>query len=99
MEEHGQAGVLDLEDEDDQYARLVVVMRALRRVFPYIYIEEIDRFAPLADELDLRPSDFVRVMAAITEQTGLTVPERDYPLVTTLDGLEQYLKSRVTSSA
>ena len=73
-----------------------VVVRALRSVFPHIDIEEINRFEPLADEIDLASDDFTRLMAAVAAEIGVMVPVEDYPLVATLDGLEQYLKLRVS---
>ena len=82
--------------EHDQYVMWRVVVRALRCVFPYIDIEEINRFEPLADEIDLTSDDFTRLMAAITAEIGVVVREEDYPLVATLDGLEQYLKLQVS---
>jgi acyl carrier protein len=101
MEGLKEPDILTQDDADDddggEYAMWLVVVRALRRVFPYVDIEEINRFEPLQDELDLNSSDFVQLMAAVTEQTGLVVAEQDYPIVSTLDGLEHYLKSRVMS--
>ena len=82
--------------EHDRYEMWRVVVRALRSVFPYIDIEEINRFEPLADEIDLASDDFTRLMAAVAAEVGVVVPEEDYPLVATLDGLEQYLKLRVS---
>ena len=84
-------------DEHDRYAMWRVVVRALCSVSPYIDIEEINRFEPLADEIDLTSDDFAQLMAAVTAEIGVVVPEEDYPLVATLDGLEQYLKLRVSS--
>ena len=46
---------------------------------------------------DLTAEDFTQVMASVEEQTGLVVPEDDYPLLATLAGLEQYLKMRVAA--
>lgn len=66
---------------------------------PYIDIEEINRFESLQDEADLDTSDWINLMAAVTEQTGLVVPEQDYPLVETFDGLEKYLAARKLSRA
>jgi hypothetical protein len=51
----------------------------------------------LSDEIDLDASAFACVMDSVTEQTGIAIPEGDYPLVDTLDGLDRYLKSRVLS--
>ena len=66
-------------------------------VLPYIDIEEINRFEPLADEIALTSDDFTHLMAAVSEQAGVVVREEDYPLVATLDGLEQYLNLRTAS--
>lgn len=77
----------------------LVVVRALRSMFPYIDVEEISRFEPLQDELDLTPSDFGRLMAAVSDQAKLEVPVRDYPLVSTLDDLEHYVASNADASA
>jgi acyl carrier protein len=85
------------DDGDDEDAARLVVVKALRSVVPYIDIEEINRFEPLQDEADLDASDWMHLMAAITEQTGVVVPERDYPLVDTFDSLEQYLAAQKLS--
>ena len=97
--EQPEVVTVDHDDEDDEYAMWLVVVRALRDAFPYIDIEEINRFEPLEDEIDLTAEDFTQVMASVEEQTGLVVPEEDYPLLGTLDGLEQYLKMRVAPLA
>ena len=67
----------------------------MRRLFPDLDIEDVSRFEPLQDELELTMADFVRLMVAVTEQTGVVVPKREYPLVSTLDDLEHYLASRL----
>jgi acyl carrier protein len=56
----------------------------------------ITRIAPDVDverrgELDLDSMDFLNVLAAIAERTGIEVPERDYPQVATFCGLVDYL--------
>jgi hypothetical protein len=48
----------------------------------------------LQDELDLDSMDFLNLMVGIHEQTGVEVPERDYPKVAHLDGLLDYLVAR-----
>jgi len=37
-------------------------------------------------------------MTAVADESGIRVPENDYPLVGTLDGLERYLIERVSPS-
>lgn len=85
------------DDGDDEYAAWLVVVKALRSVVPNIDIEDINRFEPLQGEAELDTSDWMRLMAAVTEQTGVYVPEQDYPLVDTFDGLKQYLAARKLS--
>ena len=70
------------------------VVRSLRRIVPYIDVEDIDRAALIQDEADLDPLDLVHLMAAVAEETGVLVPERDYPLVATLDSLVDYVARR-----
>ena len=81
----------------DEYATWLVVVKALRSVVPHIDIEDINRYEPLQDEADLDTSDWMDLMAAVTEETGVVVPEQDYPLVDTFDGLEQYLAAEMLS--
>ena len=81
-------------DGAEEYAAWLVVVKALRSVVPHIDIEDINRYEPLQDEADLDTSDWMQLMAAVTEQTGVVVPEQDYPLVDTFDGLEQYLAAQ-----
>jgi acyl carrier protein len=39
--------------------------------------------------------DFLNVVTAIAERTGVEVPERDYPKLVTLDGFTAYLAERM----
>ena len=85
-------------DADAAFDPWLVVVRAMRGLFPYLDIEDVSRFEPLQDELELTMADFARLMAAVAEQTGVVVPKREYPLVSTLDDLEHYLASRLLSA-
>ena len=76
------------DDGAEEYAAWLVVVKALRSVVPHIDIEDINRYQPLQDEADLDTADWMQLMATVTEQTGVVVPEEDYPLVDTFDGLE-----------
>lgn len=70
-----------------------VISRSLRRIAPEADLASVDGTAPLQDELDLDSMDFLNLMIAIYEQTGVEIPERDYPSVAHLDGLIDYLAS------
>ena len=45
----------------------------------------------LQEELDLDSMDFLNFVAAILDETGIDVPERDYPQLQSLDGCARYL--------
>jgi acyl carrier protein len=68
-----------------------VVIRALTQVAPEIDPAAIDPAADLADELDIDSMDFLNVVVAVHEQTGIEIPERDYAKLSTLDDAVSYL--------
>lgn len=68
-----------------------VIANALRRVAPEADLDEVRADKALQDELDLDSMDFLNLMVGIHEQTGVEVPERDYPAVAHLQGLVDYL--------
>lgn len=67
------------------------VRDAIRRVAPDVEPDDI------ADDVDFRldagldSMDFLNVLAAIAEVTGVEVPEQDYPSITTIAALATYL--------
>ncbi|MGY6502594.1 MAG: acyl carrier protein [Acidimicrobiales bacterium] len=72
---------------------LSVITTALGGIAPEADLTTVDPDEPLQDELDLDSMDFLNLMVAIAERTGIEVPERDYPMVSTLAGLTTYLVS------
>jgi len=48
----------------------------------------------LRDALDLDSMDFLNFVIALHEQTGIDIPEPDYPKLRTLDGAVSYLARR-----
>jgi len=68
-----------------------VVTGALTQVAPEIDPEALDPAADLSEQLDLDSMDFLNVIVAIHEQTGIEIPERDYPKLATLDDAVAYL--------
>jgi acyl carrier protein len=45
----------------------------------------------MRDALDIDSVDFLRFVAALHEQTGVDIPERDYPMVSTVARCVEYL--------
>lgn len=73
---------------EDPYALLV---RLLHRIAPEIDLEAVDRAAPLQDVADLDSMDFLNLMSALYAETGIEVPEHEYPAVASIDGFVDYV--------
>jgi acyl carrier protein len=70
-----------------------VVIAALTEVAPDVDPAAIDPDTDLADQLDIDSMDFLNVIVAINERTGIEVPERDYPKLSTLNDAVAYLEA------
>lgn len=69
----------------------VLLAHLLRRIAPEVSLEEIDPAAPLQEAMDLDSMDFLNLVTALHEETGIEVPERDYPSLSTVDGFIAYV--------
>ena len=68
-----------------------IVLRALTDVAPDIDPAAIDPEMALTDELDIDSMDFLNIVVSIHDQTGVEIPERDYPKLSTLNDAVAYL--------
>jgi acyl carrier protein len=68
-----------------------VVIGALTEVAPEIDPGAIDPDTDLTEQVDIDSMDFLNVIVAINEQTGIEIPERDYPKLSTLSNAVAYL--------
>ncbi len=70
-----------------------LILAAVAAVAPELEPElaELDPDADFWIELELDSMDHLAIMARLSEQTGLEIPEHDYPRLTTLNGLRDYL--------
>ncbi len=68
-----------------------VVIDALTGVAPDVDPEALDPEGDLAEQFDIDSMDFLNVIVAIDERTGIEIPERDYPRLSTLDDAVAYL--------
>jgi acyl carrier protein len=48
----------------------------------------------LQEDLELDSMDVLNVMAALSDRTGVDIPEADYPMLATLGGAADYLATR-----
>jgi acyl carrier protein len=72
-----------------------VVLRALGNIAPEAELDQIDPAVDLRDQLDLDSMDILNIMIGIHEETGVDIPEADYPQMASLDGCIAYLRSRL----
>ncbi len=70
----------------------------LRDIAPEVDPRDLDPGADLRDELDLDSMDMLTLIAGIERELGVTVPERDYPQVRTLDGAVAYVEAHRTAT-
>jgi acyl carrier protein len=68
-----------------------VVLASIRQVAPDADLTEIDPGEDLFELLELDSMDTLNIATVIEEQTGISIPERDYPKVRSLDQFIAYL--------
>ena len=67
------------------------VRAAISHVAPDVDAEEIPDDADFVDHAALDSMDFLAVITAVEQRTGIGVPELDYPSVTTIADFAAYL--------
>lgn len=65
--------------------------RLLRGIAPEVDLAGVDTSAPLQDVLELDSMDVLNLVTALAEETGIDVPERDYPALASIDGFVSYV--------
>ena len=68
-----------------------IVISVLTDVAPDVAPETIDPDAEFAEQLDIDSMDFLNIVVAIHDRTGIEIPERDYPKLATLSDAVSYL--------
>jgi acyl carrier protein len=68
-----------------------LLSRLLARIAPEIDLAEVDPTAQMQEAMDLDSMDFLRLITALHDETGIEVPEHDYPAVSTIDGFAAYV--------
>jgi acyl carrier protein len=72
----------------------VLVESVLHRVAPEIALGDVSDGDDLQADLDLDSMDFLNFVIGLHDETGIDIPERDYPLVATIGGCVRYLDER-----
>ena len=71
-----------------------LLAQLLHRIAPEVGVHELRPDALLQEELDLDSMDFLQLVTALHEATGIDVPERDYPQLATVEGFAAYVAVR-----
>ena len=83
---------------NDTEARAAIAS-ALAGIAPEVDLAVIDPSARLRDEIDLDSLDFLNLVQALHDSTGIDIPEADYPHVESLTELTQYLVAHAERTA
>lgn len=65
----------------------------LREIAPEANLDDVAEGETLQEALDLDSIDFLNFVTGLAEATGLEIPERDYPQLSTVEGCIGYLTS------
>jgi acyl carrier protein len=76
----------------------VAVIDSLKRVAPEADSATLDPKVEFRDQLDIDSMDFLTFVIGLHESTGIDIPERDYPKLSSLDGAVEYLAARVPAA-
>lgn len=68
-----------------------LLARLLHGIAPEVDLDGLDPAAPLQEEAELDSMDFLNLVSALYDETGIEVPERDYPRVASVDGFVAYV--------
>ena len=75
-----------------QEQALAHIQAALADIAPEVELEDIESDEPFREEADIDSMDFLKMVTALEDATGVSIPEADYPKVNTLDELVNYLR-------
>ena len=68
-----------------------LVISVVCQIAPDVDPAVIDPDADLVEQLDIDSMDFLNIVVEINARTGIEIPERDYPKLSTLNDAVGYL--------
>ena len=68
-----------------------LIRSTLHQVAPEADLAQVGPGETLQEALDLDSIDFLNFVVGLNEATGIDIPERDYPQLSTLEGCVGYL--------
>lgn len=76
-----------------------LLLRALGEVAPEVAVEAIDPALPLREQFDPDSLDFLNLVAALSDELGIDIPQRDYGSLDTPERATAYIGRIATSAA
>lgn len=70
-----------------------IIAKLIRQIAPEVEMESVDPDLDLRRAVDLDSLDFQSLVESVARDTGVEIPEVDYPQVRTLSGLSAYVAS------
>ena len=70
------------------------VLKVLRKIAPEADLQALDPVQDLRAVLDIDSFDYLQLMIGLHQSLGVNIPESDYPQLSTLAGIIQYLLTR-----
>jgi len=70
------------------------VCNVLRKIAPEANLQTLDRNQNLRDALDMDSFDYLQFMIGLHEALAVEIPESDYPRLSTLAQISQYLLAK-----
>lgn len=72
-----------------------VFLKVLGEIAPEADLAKLKPDLELRDQIDIDSMDFLNVAIGLHRELGISIPEADYPHLTTLEGAVAYLGSNV----
>jgi acyl carrier protein len=70
----------------------------LQELAPEADVRQLRPDVRVRDQLDIDSMDLLNFVIAVDEQTGVDIPERDYPKLRTLNDCVRYLQARMAEA-
>ncbi|WP_169581843.1 phosphopantetheine-binding protein [Microbacterium thalassium] len=70
------------------------VLAAIGEVAPDVEASDLDPRSRLRQDLELDSLDFLRLVQLLANRTGVEAPEEDYPSLTTVQAVVDYIAAR-----
>lgn len=72
-----------------------IIKTAISDIAPDADPDSLESDDDMRDELDLDSMDFLNIIVAVSQKSGVTIPESDYAQVLTMDTMCQYVEERL----